>query len=99
MALIGIDELGLESIVVVDSDTESVVVDISVDTLVVDAEVTTVISEGIAGPPGKGLKGDPGDAASLSTDPENRSRLGDDGKIYTPELTTDPLAFYILAKS
>lgn len=38
-------------------------------------------------------------SVKASFDPDNRSRLGSDGGIYTPELTTDPLAYYILAKA
>lgn len=34
-----------------------------------------------------------------STDPDNRSTLGSDGGIYTPEIAVDPLAYYILAKA
>ena len=35
----------------------------------------------------------------LSADPDNRTREGSDGGLYTPELEVDPLAYYILAKS
>ena len=35
----------------------------------------------------------------VSLDQDNRSRTGSDGGIYTPELITDPLAYYILAKA
>lgn len=38
-------------------------------------------------------------SVKASFDPDNRSRLGSDGGIYTPELTADPLAYYILAKA
>lgn len=34
-----------------------------------------------------------------SLDQNNRSRIGSDGGIYTPELAADPLAYYILAKA
>lgn len=45
------------------------------------------------------IKGEPGSAASISTDPDNRLTTGTDGGQFVPELTADPLAYYILAKS
>jgi len=36
---------------------------------------------------------------SISTDPDNRLTTGSDAGLYVPELTTDPLAYYILAKA
>lgn len=47
----------------------------------------------------KGDKGDTGDAAALSTDEGNRATLGSDSKVFVPDLVSDPLAYYILAKS
>lgn len=38
-------------------------------------------------------------SVKASLDQDNRSRLGSDGGIYTPELAADPLAYYILAKA
>lgn len=46
------------------------------------------------GPPGP-----PGGAASISSDAENRLTNGTDGKLFVPELTVDPVAYYILAKA
>lgn len=34
-----------------------------------------------------------------SNDPNNRSKVGSDGGIFTPEIVVDPLAYYILAKA
>lgn len=38
-------------------------------------------------------------AAFISTDPDNMTREGTDGGLYTPDLVADPLAYYILAKA
>lgn len=45
------------------------------------------------------LKGDPGSAAAISADAENRLTNGTDGGLFVPELTVDPVAYYILAKA
>ena len=64
-----------------------------------------LISHGEQGPrgvPGQSIKGDPGPpgpAAFVSADPDNRTKEGTDGGLYTPDLVVDPLAYYILAKS
>jgi hypothetical protein len=49
----------------------------------------------------KGDKGDRGDPTIfVSTDPDNRLRLGSDAGMYVPDdLVPDPLAYYILAKA
>lgn len=36
---------------------------------------------------------------SISTDPDNRLTRGSDAGLYVPELTVDPLAYYIISKS
>ena len=36
---------------------------------------------------------------SISTDPDNRLTTGSDAGLYVPELTVDPLAYYIISKS
>jgi hypothetical protein len=46
-----------------------------------------------------GPQGPPGSATSVSTDANNRTTTGSDGGIYTPDITADPLAYYILAKA
>ena len=46
----------------------------------------------------KGDKGDPG-VVEISTKPDNRASLDNVGKLFVPEITTDPLAWYILSKS
>lgn len=50
-------------------------------------------------PVGTGLQGRPGAGAVISTDPDNRLVRGLDAGLLVPELVTDPLAYYILAKS
>lgn len=45
------------------------------------------------------FRGPPGDAANISSDAENRLRAGSDGRLFVPELTADPVAYYILAKA
>ena len=49
----------------------------------------------------KGETGAPGNEAGIriSTDPNNRSTKGTDGGLYTPDISVDPLAYYILAKA
>lgn len=56
--------------------------------------VLTTINTGLIGPPGP-----PGPPAVISSDPDNRLTNGSDAGLYVPELTTDPLAYYILAKA
>lgn len=56
-----------------------------------------VIEVGIGGP--QGAQGAPGLAAFASADPNNRTVVGTDGGLYTPDITADPLAYYILAKA
>jgi len=47
-----------------------------------------------------GIQGTPGSSASISADPDNRLTTGTDSGIFSPEWSgTDPLAYYILAKS
>lgn len=43
--------------------------------------------------------GVPGSYMSISTDPDNRLTTGSDAGLYVPELTVDPLAYYIISKS
>ena len=43
--------------------------------------------------------GVPGSYMSISTDPDNRLTTGSDAGLYVPELTADPLAYYIISKS
>jgi hypothetical protein len=45
------------------------------------------------------LQGPPGAAAAISGDGENRLTNGSDGGLFVPELTVDPVAYYILAKA
>ena len=66
--------------------------------------MTNIVSEvvlGIPGPPGPpGEKGANGDVSSLSADPGNAITVGTDGGLYAPDdIPTDPLAYYILARS
>jgi len=57
---------------------------------------TLVVEAGIPGPPGPpGADG----AGFVSADPGNRLALGADAGLFVPELSTDPLAWYLLAKS
>lgn len=44
------------------------------------------------------FQGPPGGGVSISSDPNNRLQAGPDGKLFVPDLTTDPVAYYILAK-
>ena len=46
----------------------------------------------------KGDKGDPG-VVEISSNANNRATLDNVGKLFVPEITTDPLAWYILSKS
>lgn len=53
---------------------------------------------GIPGPPGP--PGPPGDIGNISNDPGNALVAGTDQGLYVPDdIPTDPLAFYILARS
>lgn len=49
----------------------------------------------------RGAQGPKGDAAdtAISETAENRLTLAGDGGLYVPELVSDPLAYYILAKN
>lgn len=51
------------------------------------------VKQGPSGP-----QGDPG-VAGISTDPDNRAKLGTDSQVFVPELLVDPVAYYILAKA
>ena len=53
------------------------------------------LSSALTGPPGPA---NVGGGAGVSADADNRTTLGGDGGIYTPDLIVDPLAYYILAK-
>lgn len=56
-------------------------------------EVVEVIEVAEQGPPGAPIGG-------LSEDPGNAATHGSDGGLYVPDdIPTDPLAFYILARS
>ena len=44
-------------------------------------------------------QGPPGPSWFPSADAGNRTVLGSDGGVYTPDIETDPLAYYILAKA
>jgi len=56
------------------------------------------VGTGLQGPPGpRGLSGD--GAAAISTDPDNRLTTGTDSGLFVPEITADPLAYYILSKA
>lgn len=66
-------------------------------------EMLLFSEQGPPGPPGpQGAAGAPGKdgQTNISADTPNRLRLGSDGGLYVPDdLVTDPLAYYILAKS
>lgn len=47
----------------------------------------------------RAIIGVPGSYKSISTDPDNRLTTGSDAGLYVPELTVDPLAYYIISKS
>ena len=56
------------------------------------------VGSGVQGPPGpRGLSGD--GSAAISTDPDNRLTVGADSGLFVPEITADPLAYYILSKA
>jgi len=60
--------------------------------------VVKISVPGLQGPPGpRGLSGD--GAAAISTDPDNRLTTGTDSGLFVPEITADPLAYYILSKA
>jgi hypothetical protein len=40
-----------------------------------------------------------GTAATISNSPDNRLTTGTDGGLFVPEITIDPLAYYILARN
>jgi len=95
MATVHIDDVSLENTVVV-RDTEEQVA-------VATEERIVVVTEGSIGPEGKkGDKGEKGDATvvGVSADPGNNMAVGGDGGLYVPDdIPTDPLAYYILARS
>ncbi len=63
-------------------------------------EILEVSSQGPMGPQGpQGTPGLSGAAAGISTDPDNRLAVGSDSGLYCPEITIDPLAYYILSRS
>ena len=86
----------MSAVVFVDTQ-ETVVVDRQ-ETVVVDTRETVVVSGGQQGPPGK-----PAPVVSvggISLDPGNSITNGTDGGLYAPDdIPTDPLAYYILARS
>lgn len=57
---------------------------------------TLVVEVGLPGPPGKDGRDGSG---FVSAHPENRLVIAPDDGYYVPELMTDPLAYYILARS
>ncbi len=60
--------------------------------------VVKISVPGLQGPPGP--PGPPGaGAAAISTDPDNRLTTGTDNALFVPEITIDPLAYYILSRS
>lgn len=61
-------------------------------------EVVSQGPQGPTGPPGPiGLSGD--GSAAISTDPDNRLTSGTDNGLFVPEITADPVAYYILSKA
>lgn len=66
-------------------------------TLLATGQPTTLlqVGAGLQGPPGPPGAG----AASISTDPDNRLTTGTDNALFVPEITIDPLAYYILSKA
>lgn len=86
MATVHIDEVSLNSVVVV-RDTE---------------EQVTVMVGVLGPEGKKGDKGEKGDATvvGVSADPGNNMAVGGDGGLYVPDdIPTDLLAYYILARS
>ena len=63
--------------------------------------ITTLINTANTGQGQKGDKGDKGDpgVVEISSNADNRATLDNVGKLFVPEITTDPLAWYILSKS
>lgn len=61
-----------------------------------------IVSQGPQGPPGPPGRDAPGagGAPIISADPDNRLKQGVDGGLHVlDDLTPDPLAYYILARS
>ncbi len=71
----------------------------SVSTLGPITEIRNASPIGVLTTINTGLIGPPGPPAVISSDPDNRLTNGSDAGLYVPELTTDPLAYYILAKT
>lgn len=60
--------------------------------------VTIVGIPGPAGPPGPPGAGS-GGAPLISSDADNRLKTGSDGGLHVADTLSDPVAYYILAKS
>lgn len=76
----------------------SVVVVGTQETVVVDTQETVVVSVGQQGPAGEPAP--VGYVGGISLDPGNSITKGTDGGLYAPDdIPTDPLAYYILARS
>lgn len=76
----------------------SVVVVGTQETVVVGTQETVVVSMGQQGPAGKPAP--VVSVGSISLDPGNSITNGTDGGLYAPDdIPTDPLAYYILARS
>ena len=60
--------------------------------------VTIVGVPGPAGPPGPPGAGS-GGAPLISSDADNRIKAGSDGGLHVADTLSDPVAYYILAKS
>ena len=91
--------------VTLEQDIGAVSIETNSTNVSIDATETIIeFVSGAMGPMGpqgpKGDKGDPGAGAFYASgEINNRTRIGNDGGIYTPDIEVDPLAHYILAKS
>lgn len=84
----------MTALVEVALSAQTVSLDISLDVQSRDIEVSSPTPASV-----EVVLGAPSTAGFISADPDNRTKIGADGGIFTPDIAVDPLAYYILAKA